>query len=76
MRSVQSVMIIDCYHNDLTAIINARLQARHDRKRRNRLRYERQYDRVLRRIDSILAECCDEALRTTARVRRSIGEIP
>lgn len=56
--------IIDCYHNDLTAIINARVQARHERKARNRERYERQYDRiyyarhpierVLRRIDWII----------------------
>ena len=39
------MVILDCYHNDLTAIINARAVARHDRKTRNRKRYYRQYFR-------------------------------
>lgn len=38
-------MITDCHHTDLTAIINARVQAHHDRKQRNRSRYQRQYAR-------------------------------
>lgn len=38
-------MILDCYHNDLTAIVNARAVARHDRKIRNFKRYQRQYAR-------------------------------
>jgi hypothetical protein len=36
-------MITDCHHDDLTAIINARVQARHDRKAANQLRYERKH---------------------------------
>jgi hypothetical protein len=36
-------MIIDCYSDDLTAIIDARVQARADRKQANRRRYERRY---------------------------------
>ena len=42
------MVILDCYHNDLTAIINARAVARHDRKIRNRARYKRQYARRMK----------------------------
>jgi hypothetical protein len=38
-------MIIDCYHNDLTRIINQRFTDRHERKARNFKRYTRQYRR-------------------------------
>jgi hypothetical protein len=38
-------MIQDCHHNDLTAIINARLQERYERKARNKRRYLRSYRR-------------------------------
>jgi hypothetical protein len=40
-------MIQDCHFNDLTAIVNARVQARAERKAANRRRYHRHYRRKL-----------------------------
>jgi hypothetical protein len=59
-------MITDCHHDDLTAIINARVQARHDRKAANRKRYLRRHQRrmsaaaindfVVKQMDMLYAE--------------------
>ena len=38
-------MIIDTYHNDITAIVHARLSIRLDRKVVRRIRYYRKYQR-------------------------------
>ena len=44
------MVVLDCYHNDLTAIINARAVARHDRKAARRSLYWRQYGRKYAKI--------------------------